>query len=299
MGKLGEKEGAEAKAALGSFVRERGYKRAHVIVHEGESYVFCVTVKTTERRELRSAIEAVLEENVPIPPAEAVFEYEVIDVDRVRGETRVAVSVVSEKTLSNYVDVFKSAGLSPVSFETEARALARALFLPQDRATRVVVSVGRNHSMVFITKGSAVVFSSAIEIGSFDIEAQIAGVFGISADDAQALKEQKGFTGESEDRELFAAMSPAFSTVRDELDKVVSYWRGQGRRGADVEEISEIVLCGRDGALLGFSRYLSTPSRLHVRLGSVWTGLVLPKTIVPDIPFNDSLDYGAVIGGLV
>jgi Type IV pilus assembly protein PilM len=298
MGKADEDRSA-AKTALGTFARERGYGKAHVIVHEAEAYVFCVIVRTLNPGELRTSIESVLEENVPIPPAEAVFEFDVLDVDRMRGETLVAVSVVAQTTLLNYVDLFKSAGILPSSFETEARALSRALFLPSDTSTRIVISVGRNHTTAFIAQGGAVVFSSSIEVGSADIDQSIAQAFGISPDEAALMKDQKGFEGQNEDPKLFLAMSPVLSIIRDELAKVLVYWRSQGRKERDLKEISEIILCGKDASLSGFSRYLSAHSKLPVRLGSVWTGVPLPAGIVPELSLEDSLDYGAVIGGLI
>jgi len=298
MGKMDE-DRSSAKLALASFAREKGYKKAHVIVHEGEAYVFCVIVKTINPGELRVSIESVLEENVPIPPSEAVFEFDVLDVDRVRGETLVAVSVVSEKTLVNYVDLFTSAGIYPVSFDTEARALSRALFSPSDMSTRVVISVGKNHTTAFIAQGGAVVFSSSIDVGSVDIDASVAKAFGISVEEAEVMKDAKGFEGENEDPKLFVAMSPVLSIIREELTKVLVYWKSQGRKERDLKEISEIILCGRDSSLSGFSRYLSAHSKLPVRLGSVWTGVPLPEGVVPELSLEDSLDYGSVIGGLI
>jgi Tfp pilus assembly PilM family ATPase len=299
MGKPEEGDRAQAEVALTAFAKEHDCHRAHVVVHEGEAYVFCVTLKTTKPGEFRAFIESVLEENVPIPPAEAVFEYGVLNVDMVKGETLVAVSVVAETTLSHYLDLFRSASIDPVSFETESRALCRALFSPHDTATRVVISIGRNHSTLFIAQAGVVAFSSSIEVGSVDIDFSIAKAFGLKEDAARLMKEQKGFAGEGEDPKLFEAMTPVLSIIRDELSKVFVYWKGQGRKDGDFKEISEILLCGKDSALSGLSRYLAVSSKLPVRLGSVWSGISLPPDVVPELPLRDSLDYGAVIGVLI
>ncbi len=299
MGKAEMDDLVEAKAALTAFVAKHGYDKAHVIVHEGEVYVFSVTLPTVKSGEIRSSIESVLEENVPMDPSEAVFEYDVIGTDLEKGETVVAVSVISEKTLGKYIDLFVSSGIAPVSFQTESRALTHSLFVPHDSTARIVVLVGERHSTIFVAQGRSVVFSSTVEVGTFDIDTAIAREFGIDLGAARTMKEESGFSSESEDSKLFKAITPVLSVIRDEVGKVTVYWKGIAEKNGSLSELVEVVLCGKDAALFGFSWYLSLSVKLPTRLGHVHSGVCVSHGAKAKFSPDDLLDYGVVIGCLV
>lgn len=294
-----EKGWGEAKAVLAKFAAERGNPAVRVVVHEAEAYVFRTSVRTTDPREVRSAIESSLEENVPIPLSEAIFEYTAVRVDEKRGETIVAVSVVSEKTLSAGVDLFRSAGLRPVSFETESRALSRSLFKEGDDQAHAVLSIDAHHSTVFIVQDGAVSFSSSIEVGAHDIDSAVAKTFELDLPAARELIRTKAFSHERDDMKLFDAMIPALSTLRDELNKVLAYWKTLDRKEPEIEAVSDIVLAGSYSLISGLAQYVSLTTKLPVVQGSAWTRVGVSPDSVPDLPYKESLDYGAVIGSLL
>jgi len=163
IGSIDEKQKTETLSALNSFAKTQKVSLIHALIHDGDVYVFRLTIPTINREEFRSAIESVLEENVPIPPSEVSFEYSVIHVDEVRGETSVAISVVPDKIIDGYVDLFSQAGLFPVAFETESTAMVKALFSPKEKGISLVLAVKSKHSMIFIVEDGHVVFSSSTD----------------------------------------------------------------------------------------------------------------------------------------
>lgn len=293
-----EKSVAEASAALEAFSQKAGIKAARIVVHEGEAYAFKAKVPTTDRRDLRGAVEASLEENVPVPVSEAVFEYDVMEVDEVRGQTTVAVSVVSKAAVSEYISLFGSAGIDVVSLETEARAIARALFKPGEKGTRAVLAVKPRHSTVFVAEDGFVTFSSSIEVGAKDLETAVAKTLGVDAEAARALIAEKGF-GPDADPAIIDAMIPVLSTIRDELAKVITFSKSQAKKGEAAGEVGEVVLVGEAALVNGVDSYVSATSKLPVRIGSVWTNVSSLNGRVPELPRRESLDYAALIGSLI
>lgn len=294
-----EKSRSEAALALRAWAAEHGCSSVRAIIHEDEAYVFKVTVPTVEKNEIRPAIEALLEENVPIPPSECVFEYEAVDSDSTLKETAIAVSAVSKKSVGEYLDMFSSAGLEVVGFETESRAMTRALFSPLDDLVHAVLYIAEHHSVVFIVEKNTVVWSSSLEVGSADLDKAIAKTFGIGVEAARALKLEKAFAEADGDSSLFGAMLPVFSTIRDELGKILSYWKSQSKKERSEKEIADVVLAGRDSLIAGFSRYISLTSRLPARTASVWTNVLSVEEDIPELSRRDSLDFGTVIGSLL
>jgi Tfp pilus assembly PilM family ATPase len=219
---------------------------------------------------------------VPMPPAEAVFEYSIVSEDFIRGETTLAISVLAAKTINTHTNTLLSGSLVPVSFETEARALARSLFPPKTKEVSLVLAIQANHSLVFITEKGAVVFSSSIDIGARDINKAI----------AKTLQSAPGVSS-------FDASLPVFSSLHDEIGKVLVFWRAQEKKIKDFTDVSRIILVGSSVLTPSFNRYISISFKLPTEVGSVWTNLESPEENLPELSRADSLEYGAVIGALI
>ncbi len=299
LGSLNDKSRAEAVAALTTWAAAQKCSSVRLVIHEGEAYVFKVKIPTIKQGEMRAAIEGILEENVPVHPSEAVFEYEVISKDADTNTSTVAVSVISKRTAGEMMDLFTASGVQVVSIETEARALSRSLFAKQDGDIHAVVSINEHHSVVFIVEKGAVVFSSTLEVGSVDLDQAIAKEFGITEAAARELKLEKAFAESDGDMKLFEAMAPIFSIIQDELGKMLVYWRTQNKKTNEVKEIKNIILSGSDALIAGFSRYISSEAKIPAKTGSVWTNILSVEENVPDILYRDSFEYGTVIGALL
>lgn len=293
------KERDEAVSALRAWSAETGHRSVHGIIHEGEAYAFKVVLPIAKRSGLREAIEAVLEENIPMPPSEAVFEYDVIREDPKLGETTVAVAAVSQKALRSYLEILGDAGLSAVSLETESRAAARAIFPAGDEGVHAVLSISARHSIAFVVERGAVVFSSSLPVGSVDIDRTIAKTLGVSEEEAGKLKDEKARSEHEDSTKLFGAALPVLSTVRDELGKVLVYWKTQGKKEREFRDIEDIVLLGKDSLVAGFDRYIAVTSKIPVRHADVWTNVLSANEKLPDLHRDDSLDYAALIGSLL
>lgn len=269
----------EAGSALKDFASSRGYRFARVMVHEADAYVFKVNVPTIIPEEIESAVESALEENVPVSPSEAVFEYEIVHVDAVRGKTLVAVTVISGKILADYISLVETAGMMPVMFDTEARSIAKALIARDDKKSHAILTIKERHSVICVVEKGVVTFSSSIDVGSADIHRAVTKSAPSSADETA----------------VFESMIPVFSTIHDELNKMLSYFKTESYRQSE-DQIVDIILSGGDARLPGFAQYVSVTSKLPVKVGSVWTNILSPEKTLPELDEKRSLGYGALIG---
>lgn len=293
-----QKTHEEAVKILSTFSTEHGYRFVRAIVHEDEAYVYLLTVPSLDASTFRNGIEASLEENVPIPPASALFEYQIVSQDELKGETILSVTVLPEKAVASYSDLLRAGGLLPVLFETEARALSRALVREGDDAVHALLHIGRRHSVMAIVERGAVSFSSSIGVGSFDIVKVVSKSLSISIEEAEKLILEKGFETGKEDMRIFDAGMPVLSTLHDEIGKMLVYWKARNKK-IMTAPISDIIISGKYSLMNGVSKYISVTSQLPVKVGSVWVNILNPHDVPPDIPLADSLDYGGVIGTLI
>ena len=293
-----QKTREEVIKKISAFATEHAYKAVRVLIHEDEAYVFPLTVPSIDSSTFKSVIESNLEENVPIPPADALFEYQVVSVDEIRNETTLSVTVLSEKAISTYNNLLKEGGLFPVAYETEARALARALVKKGDDSVHALLHIGRRHSVMAIVEKGVVSFSSSIGVGSLDIVKVVSKSVALSIEDAEKLILEKGFETGKEDMQIFDAGMPVLSTLHDEVGKMLVYWKARNKKGSTAP-ISDILISGKYGLMNGVAKYISVTSQLPVKVGSVWTNILDTQDSPPEISLDDSLDYGGVIGTLI
>ncbi|TAK57405.1 hypothetical protein EPO17_01985, partial [Patescibacteria group bacterium] len=137
-----------------------------VSLPEEKTFLFRTEIPYTEdNKEIKSSLEFKLEENVPIPPAETIFEFDVIRSSQEHPDhLDVSVSAVPEKVISTYANVLRSAELTPLSFEVETRAIAKSVIRKGDQGTIMVVDVGVIKTGVYIVSGGVVRFSSTLSI---------------------------------------------------------------------------------------------------------------------------------------
>jgi len=120
-------DGPKLVDALAQVKKETNITNVRVSLPEERAYLFETEIKKgTPFKEIRGLLEFRLEENVPLSPRDAFFDYEIIDSPLKADTLLVSVTVYSRDTIMGYYEACRGAGLTPMSFEVEAQAIARA-----------------------------------------------------------------------------------------------------------------------------------------------------------------------------
>src|SRR3990167_1993274 len=118
---------AELVPILKKLALHYGIHYACAILPEEKAYLFTTTIGWVPHEGLKDAVAFIIEENAPVSLAESVFDFEVIREDKNAGEIKLSVSVVPKSVVSTYVEIFESALITPISFDLESQAIARAV----------------------------------------------------------------------------------------------------------------------------------------------------------------------------
>lgn len=283
---------------LSTFEQEHKLTFVNASLPEEKAYLFKVELPKVRREEIRSMLEFRLEEFVPLPAGEAVFDYD-IGKNRQPGDKQLdlSVTVLPRKVVDGYLTLFKTAGFQPLSFEIEGQAIARAVIGKGDNRTIMIVNFSETRTTMFIVSNGVVNFSSTIGLGGATLTTAIKKNYNVSFAEAEHLKRERGFRATRKDTDLFFAIVNSLSVLRDEIGRLASYWRTHSaNRGEEVGEIEHIILCGRDSGLDGFLEYFSLNLNLPVELANVWTNVCSFEDYIPPIPFSESLKYAAAVG---
>jgi len=251
----------EVKKLLLEISKKHGFKFVNVSLPEEKGYLFKTELPNIEEKYFAENIEFRLEENVPIDAAKSVFDYRLIRPRDNTRHTEAVVTVVPSKVINVYSDLFQSASLSPVSYELETQAVAQAVIPVNETGTCLIVHVGDVRMGFGIICNGALQFTSTVNVGR-------------TADSSGIDKRQ--------------------SLLKDEIVKIKLYWQGHNEN--ENEAIKKVIISGKAAATPGLKEYLANVAGCPVNLANVWTNVFSFSEQIPEISFEDSLDYAPAIG---
>lgn len=228
-----------------------------VSLPEEKGYLFTAKLPKVSADEVRVSVEAKMEENVPVPPGELIFDYKVkenVEKDRLD----VIVSSLPISVVDNYVEVVSGAGLNMLSLEIESQAIARALIKPNNHDTVLIVHFSPGKVGLYVVVNRHVHFTSTVQL--------------------------RGAGNESLDQ------------LCQEIKRLFSYWHSL-KENVDREDrkISKIIIAG-EGVTDEVTSFVASHNQTRVELANVWSNVFVIEDSVPEISFSDSLRYAPAIG---
>lgn len=252
---------------LKSLVKELRITTVKASLPEERMYLFKTEVPSVDEDQIRQNIEFKLEENVPLAISEAIFFFDLLpDVMKTavnKNKSFVSVSVAPRELTNSYLKALQEAGLTVVSFEIQAKAIARAVVPSDSTKTELLVHVMNNKTGLYVVTNGVVCFTSTISWGSESIK------------------------GKSE-----ADIADAIFALRHEIERVNTYW---GERG-EGQPIQYIVVSGQDAELISQISHLSPNPQIPLKVANVWQNAFSGEHYIPPISFRDSLNYAVAAG---
>ena len=292
---ISEGNNEEVKEILKKWKKEYGLKYIKSSIPEDKAYLFQGEVPYGPDENMRSSIEFILEENVPISGAEAVFDYRIAGEGEKKGNSKVVVTVLPKNIIDAYEALFQECGLIPLSFIIEPQAFSRALIQRGNQNTYLIVHIGETKTCLFVVNQGIVEFTSTLSLGSADFTKAIIKQLNVSPEEAFNLKKTKGFSREG-DQEVLSAIISTASVFRQEIEKVYDYWQTYRGSKNPSEKIHKIILSGKDAVTLGFTDYLSQNTKTETVVGSVWQNFGASTQKTPPIEEDEALDWAGAIG---
>ncbi|MFA6273720.1 MAG: pilus assembly protein PilM [Candidatus Paceibacterota bacterium] len=275
--------------------KEQGVKSVRVSLPEEQIYLFKLRLEKDGLKNIKEGVELCLEEHVPVPAPEAVFDYEILNETEKFLEIQVA--VVQKNITEGYLSIFESSGISVSAFEFEAQSIARAVIKEGDLDTYMIVDFGENRTGISIVSHGVIMFTSTLDVGGEMLTNLIQKNFKIGFEEAEKIKKQHGLQRNAVNKEMFSVLLNGVSILRDEIGKHFIYWHThKDEFGKDNPPIKKIILCGGNSNLIGLSEYFSITMKNSVELANVWINILNVEKIIPEINFEQSLSFVVALG---
>lgn len=283
------------EAMLISFLR--GVKTKHsvtnvrVAIPESQVYSVTLPIDSAVGNDIRASIELLLEDNIPLNVADAIFDYQVLTkTDKV---IVVHVVAIARTVAEGYLRVFTNAGMTPISFEVDSQAIARALIAPGDTRSSLIVDIGSERTGITIVTNNTAVYTTSLEFGGTTLVNALMKERGI--DVTQAHQElHQGISPLHKD--VFPLLASALSVLRDEIDRRYIYWHEHKDEIAPLPAIETVYLCGGYGMIEGLADYLSANLKLKVVSSNPWINCISFDQTIPMISYDEAQSYVTAIG---
>jgi type IV pilus assembly protein PilM len=289
------KDSKKMEEILLALRKEEGVKSVRVSLPEEQVYLFALKLEKLGLKNVREGIELALEDHVPIPAEDSIFDYELVRENNQNLE--VQVTVIPKNIIENYLLIFQHSQISVRSFEVEAQAVSRAVIKKGDMDTYMIVDFGKKRTGIFIVTKGIVVFTFTLDLGGIMLTNMIQKNFFINFEEAEKMKQKYGLERNTDNKEIFAVLLNSVSVLRDEIVKHFLYWQThKDEDGKNNPPIKKIIFCGGDSNLIGLADYISVSMKSTVEMANVWTNISNTGDYVPDMKFKDSLAFSTALG---
>lgn len=279
--------------AIESLADGHHIRYANVALSESRSYLFEADVPGDSKAAWRTAVEAHIDEYVPLPPAETVFD--IARTDGKDGQTHVVGIAYATRLVEESLAALDAAGVVPSAVESETFSLARALLRPGDADTVLVIDVGRTTTKLLIVEQRMPRFATTLDIGGHALTLAVQKYFNVTEEEAKRVKAERGLVGGPGNEEYVAAMLSTVSAIREEISRRLAYWQARAGESGHAP-VSRALLVGGNATVRGLPEYLESNLGIPVALGDVFTNFASRDVWLPPIEYMESLAYGTAIG---
>lgn len=275
--------------------KEQKIKDVRVSILENQTYLFKLKLEKEGLVNIKESIEFLLEEHIPIPASETIFDYEIIE----ETETDITVQVVAIQTeiINDYLKVFENCAINVHSFELEAEAIARAIIKKGDMRTYMIIDIGERRTGIFIISKGVITFTSTIDFSSEVFNSMLEEHLNISKEEAEKIKINYGLQRNIENKDIFPILLNGASLLRDEILKHFFYWHShEDEDGLKNPTIDKILFCGGTSSMIGLADYFTTSMKIETEVANFWINIKDIQKEVPKIEFKDTLSYITALG---
>jgi type IV pilus assembly protein PilM len=269
----------------------------NVSLPEERAYLFETAIPlNTPRKGIRELIEFRLEENVPISPRDAYFDFSIVGRDDATREYRVVVAVYAQDIINNYYNACIKADLMPIAFEIEAQAIARATVPLLTEEAHMIVDFGKTRTGVGIVYGGALMYTSTIDVSGQQLSAAMRQVLGDKTEsELTQIKNTKGIVATTDNLAVSKILSEIMKNMVEEVGVRMHYWHTR-KIDRGERQIKKVVLCGGSANLWGLPEYLSDELGIPTERAHVWQNAFSFDHFVPPISRKYSYGYATAIG---
>lgn len=247
------------------------------------SLMAVIDMPLATKKQLEQMVPIEARKYVPVPISEVNLDWYIIPKDKssepladndtsVVGSQKLEVLIVAlhNDTMNRYKSIVTKTGLDASFFEIEIFSTIRSI-LDEEIAPVMIVDMGASTTKLYIVEKGILRSSHMIDRGSHNITDELSKSLGISLEDAEYLKREKGLLGEINGIALKDVATFTLSYIFSEASHVVMAYQKKYNKN-----VAKIVLVGGGSALKGVVDVAKNMFQTDVVAGDPFSKVVAP-----------------------
>jgi type IV pilus assembly protein PilM len=276
-----EKELAPLVDVIKKLYKEAKINSREVSIALSESSVYSRIVKfpMLTDSEIASAVRWEAEQYIPIPAAEAIIQYQIIERRENTSPPSVDVLLVAAPRLvvERNVRAVEMAGLSLASVETELISLSRSLGV--DGQSVLVADLGARSTDIAIVKNSKLVFSRSFPTGGDAFTRAVSQYLGIDQVQAEEYKRTYGLVQSQLEGKVRQSLEPVVHLVGDEMRKALHYYQAESKG----DSVHSVILSGGSAGLPEIASMLTQLLGVEVVVGNPFSKITVDPSAIKSL----------------
>jgi type IV pilus assembly protein PilM len=268
--------------------------RVNVGLPEMRGYLFEATVESHNPREWRAAVEQHLDEYVPLPPAEVVFD--IVPFSSDGSKVQLIGIGYARRVIDQLLVVLDESGIEVSALESEIFALPRAVLPRGTSETALIIDIGKSSTKLTVASHGLPRLATTLDVGGHALTLAVQKYFGVTEEEAKKVKAEKGLVVGKDSDEYVTAMFSTISVIREEVLRRMDYWESRKATTPGFAPVTRAILVGGNANVRGLPEYLESTLKIPVELGNVFANCAPRSAWLPPIDFNESLSYGTAVG---
>ena len=243
-----------------------------------ESAVFTrvIDLPSMTEEEVGQALKWELEEIVPIPLAEANFDWQIVKKDQSKISVLVAVSPTI--LINKYLHLLELAQLQPVALETEVLAVVRSLAFVAPGKTKLIIDIGARSTNIVVAKDEEIFLTRSLPSAGKALTRSIATKLGLEEEVAEEYKKNYGLAENQLENQVSSAISPILESVIEEIQKSIGFVKNEKK-----EKVELLVLSGGSAGLPGISELITSKIGIEIQLANPFSQLTYDEKLTPSL----------------
>ncbi len=252
--------------------------------------------------ELRAAVEMEAADHIPIPPEQAIVDFQPVGwyEDESGPRQRLVVVAAHREMIDTLLGVAKRAGLRVDGIDLEAFALIRSLVPARGPAgdATVVCHIGAGATNIVVSADHVSQFTRLVGLGGVDLTNAVADQTGLAPHEAEALKAACGLLGEvpagwdqATVTRVRHALALAVRPLVQEIGRTIDFYRSQEFS----RPVEHLVLSGGTALCAGLDRYVAQALGINVQIGDPLQNLTKGADLTLDVATRAAVAVGLAL----
>lgn len=247
----------DVAAALKELKDKYNLTFTRAILPEEKAYLFSASIQRVPVEGLKDAVAFIIEENAPVKLTESVFDFDIVSSSPDSSQVEVTVAVLPRKVVESYTEVFASAGLTPVSYDIESQAIARALIPSGDQSTWLIINIENKKTGFYVVEAGVVKFTTTLPYG---------------------------------------AAGQGVNELKTEMRKISAFWSAREGKPEAPKKIDRVLLSGSGADNHHFVTELMGESSIDYGWGDPWANIPSKGRGVPRDFSSQALSFASALG---